>query len=131
MSNKNISVLIVDDNPGFVTRMKVLLGEVDCVDSIHSAGDFDEAVWQLDRNKQDTVLLDINLPGRSGISLLKKIKEEGSACTVIMLSNHSEGYYREQCKKLGAMHFLDKTTEFDLVPSVLTNINLTGTFVLR
>ena len=131
MSNKNISVLIVDDNPGFVTRMKVLLGEVDCVDSIHSAGDFDEAVWQLDRNKQDTVLLDINLPGRSGINLLKKIKEEGSACNVIMLSNHSEGYYREQCKKLGAMHFLDKTTEFDLVPSVLTNINLTGTFVLR
>ncbi len=61
MSNKNISVLIVDDNPGFVKRMKVLLGEVDCVDSIHSAGDFDEALWQLDLNKHDTVLLDIKI----------------------------------------------------------------------
>ncbi len=131
MSNKTISVLIVDDNPGFVTRMKVMLGELDYVGSIHSAGNFDEAVWQLDLNKQDTVLLDITLPGKSGISLLKKIKEGGSACNVIMLSNHSEGYYREQCKKLGAMHFLDKTTEFDLVPSVLTNITLTHTFVLR
>ena len=131
MSNKNISVLIVDDNPGFVKRMKVLLDELDYVDSIHSAGDYDEAVRQLDRNKQDTVLLDINLPGKSGISLLKKIKEGGSACNVIMLSNHSEGYYKEQCKKLGRMHFLDKTTEFDLVPSILTNITINHTYVLK
>jgi DNA-binding NarL/FixJ family response regulator len=120
MSNKNISVLIVDDNPGFVKRMKVLLDELDHVENIYSAGDYDEAVRQLDRNKQDTVLLDINLPGKSGISLLKKIKEGGSACNVIMLSNHSEGYYKEECKKLGALHFLDKTTEFDLVPFFLT-----------
>jgi DNA-binding NarL/FixJ family response regulator len=130
MRNKNISILIVDDNPGFVKRMKVLLDELDYVDSIHSAGDYDEAVRQLDRNKQDTVLLDINLPGKSGISLLKKIKEGGAACHVIMLSNHSEGYYKEQCKKLGAMHFLDKTTEFDLVPSILTNIDINHTHVL-
>ena len=130
MSNKNISVLIVDDNPGFVKRMKVLLYELDYVASIHSAGDYDEAVKQLDRNKLDTVLLDINLPGKSGISLLKKIKEGGSACKVIMLSNHSEGYYKEVCKKLGAVHFLDKTTEFDLVPSILTNITFNHTYVL-
>lgn len=123
MKNKNLSILIVDDNPGFIKRMKVILDELENVDSIHSAGDYEEAVIQLDRNKQDTILLDINLPGKSGISLLKKIKEGEMACKVIMLSNHSEDYYREQCKKLGAIHFLDKTTEFDLVPSILTNIN--------
>lgn len=130
MSNKSISVLIVDDNPGFVQRMKVLLYELEFIQNIHSAGDYDEAVKQLDRNKLDTVLLDINLPGKSGISLLKKIKEGGSACKVIMLSNHSERYYKEECKKLGATHFLDKTTEFDLVPSVLTNITINRTYVL-
>jgi DNA-binding NarL/FixJ family response regulator len=130
MSNKNISVLIVDDNPGFVKRMKILLDELDNVGSIHSAGDYDEAVKQLDRNKQDTVLLDISLPGKSGISLLKKIKESGSACKVIMLSNHSENYYKEQCKKLGATHFLDKTTEFDLVPFILANITINHPYVL-
>lgn len=129
MSNKNISVLIVDDNPGFVKRMKVLLEELEIVESIHSAGDYDEAVKQLDRNKQDTVLLDINLPGKSGITLLKKIMEGGSACQVIMLSNHSDGYYKEQCKRLGAVHFLDKTTEFDLVPSLLTNIDVNHTYL--
>lgn len=130
MNNKNISILIVDDNPGFIKRMKVLLDELENVKSIHSAGDYDEAVMQLDQNKQDTVLLDINLPGKSGISLLKKIKEGDLACKVIMISNHSEDYYKEQCKKLGAAHFLDKTTEFDLVPSILTNIITNHTYVL-
>ncbi|MEP7374436.1 MAG: response regulator [Chitinophagaceae bacterium] len=130
MINKNISILIVDDNPGFVKRMKVLLDELDNVESIHSAGDYDEAVSQLDRNKQDTILLDINLPGKSGISLLKKIKEGGAVCKVIMLSNHSEDYYKEQCKKLGATHFLDKTTEFDQVPSILANVSLKLPYIL-
>jgi DNA-binding NarL/FixJ family response regulator len=128
--NNNISILIVDDNPGFIKRMKVLLDELENVGSIHSAGDYDEAVIQLDRNKHDTVLLDINLPGKSGISLLKKIKEGDLACKVIMISNHSDGYYKEQCKKLGATHFLDKTTEFDLLPSILTNITPNHSYVL-
>jgi len=122
MSNKNISVLIVDDNAGFVQRMKGLLIELDNIVSIHSAGDYDDAVKQLDRNKQDMVLLDINLPGKSGISLLKKIKERDWACKVIMLSNNSGKYYKEKCKRLGALHFLDKTAEFDLVPSILADI---------
>lgn len=130
MKNKNISILIVDDNPGFIKRMKVMLDELENIESIDSAGDYDEAVMQLDRNKQDTVLLDINLPGKSGICLLQKIKEGDLACKVIMISNHSEDYYKEQCKKLGATHFLDKTTEFDLVPSILTNINTNHTYVL-
>jgi len=130
MNSKNISILIVDDNPGFVKRMKALLDGLNNVESIHSAADYDEAVIQLDRNKQDTVLLDINLPGKSGISLLKKIKEEDSSCKVIMISNHSEGYYKEECKKLGALHFLDKTTEFDLVFSILTNITVNNTYGL-
>jgi len=124
MTNRNISVLIVDDNPGFVRRMKVLLNELDNVGSIHSAGNYDEAIKQLDRNKQDTVLLDINLPGKNGISLLRKIKEGGAQCKVIMLSNHAEAYYKEQCKKLGAIHFLDKTTEFELLPSILAGISI-------
>jgi hypothetical protein len=47
-----------------------------------------------------------------------------------MLSNHSEDYYKEQCKKLGATHFLDKTTEFDLVPSILANANLKQPYIL-
>lgn len=119
MNNKNISVLIVDDNAGFVKRMRGMLGELDNVTNIDAAKDYDEAIQVYDRNKQDMILLDINLPGKSGINFLQDIRQKGSDSKVIMLSNHSDDYYRERCKELGALHFLDKTAEFDLVPSIV------------
>jgi DNA-binding NarL/FixJ family response regulator len=130
MSNKNISVLIVDDNPCFVRRMSMLLDELDNVRIVNSAGSYDEAFKELDRNKHDMILLDINLPGKSGINVLRKIKAMDCSCEVIMLSNCTGKYYREQCKKLGALHFLDKTGEFDLVPSIVAAIAVNSPYVL-
>jgi len=129
MQQKDISILMVDDNPSFITRMANLFGELNKSIFIHSAGNYDEALKQLDSRKHDTVLLDINLPGRSGIALLKKIKERNCNCKVIMLSNCSADYYRKQCKKLGAMHFLDKTTDFDIVPSIVADAALSSPYV--
>ena len=120
MHSKEISILIVDDNLHFVHRMASLFGEVNNRIQIYSAGSYEEALKQLDTRKHDTVLLDINLPDRNGIALLKKIVERNCQCKVIMLSNNAAEYYRKQCKKLGAIHFLDKTNEFHLAPSIVT-----------
>jgi DNA-binding NarL/FixJ family response regulator len=119
---RNVSVLIVDDNPGFVQRMSGLLGEIEAVNGIYSAGNYDDAIKLIDQQIHDMVLLDINLPGKNGISLLEQLKERGRASGVIMLSNHSGIYYRNKCKKLGARHFLDKTTEFEKVPCIINEL---------
>jgi len=121
MRLKDISILIVDDNRHFIQRMASLFGELNDRIRIYSAGSYEEALIQLDTRKHDTVLLDINLPDRNGIALLKKIVERNCKCKVIMLSNNAAEYYRKQCKKLGAIHFLDKTTEFHLAPSIVTD----------
>jgi DNA-binding NarL/FixJ family response regulator len=98
MIKSKISILIVDDNVNFVGRYELL-----------------------DRNP-DIILLDIQLPGKNGISLLKGIKEMTDTCKVVMLSNHTSEHYRDQCTKLGAAHFLDKTSEFELVPRVVREL---------
>jgi DNA-binding NarL/FixJ family response regulator len=116
-----ISILIVDDNPHFIQRMVSLFGEYSNKVHVYTAGHYDDALKQLDARKHDTVLLDINLPGQNGIALLKKILERNCQCKVIVISNNSSDYYRRQCEKLGAIHFLDKTTEFHLAPSIVTN----------
>lgn len=113
---------MIDDSPGFVQRMSVLLDEMNNIISIHSAGNYEEALKLFCQNKHDLVLLDINLPGKNGISLLKQLKETGCTSDVIVLSNHSGSYYRKKCKKLGAAHFLDKTSEFENVPTVINEI---------
>lgn len=118
-----LSVLIVDDNEEFVHRMIDLLIDVDNISSIQTANDYNEAFRMLDSKVHDVVLLDISLPGKSGIHLLQKIQELGWNCNVIMITNSSASYYKQQCLKLGVTHFLDKTNEFDKVPMIITSFS--------
>ena len=112
-------ILIVDDNQNFVDRMIELLKEAGNTSDIHIASDFDEARRMLSEVAPDIVLLDINLPGKNGIDLLRLIKKSDANCEVIMITNHADDYYREQCFELGAKHFLDKSNDFAQVPGLI------------
>jgi len=103
----------------FVDRMIGLLREVANVGDIHTAADYDEARRMLAEEEPQIVLLDINLPGKNGIELLKMIKKNSPECEVIMITNHADDYYREQCHELGAKYFLDKSNDFALVPAII------------
>lgn len=112
-------ILIVDDNLNFVDRMIELLKEAGNTSDIHIASDYDEARRMLAEIDPDIVLLDINLPGKNGIDLLRLIRKNTANCEVIMITNHADDYYREQCYELGAKHFLDKSNDFALVPGII------------
>lgn len=123
-------LLIVDDNMNFVDRMISLLKESGFVKEIMVAGNYDEAGKVLIMENPEIVLLDINLPGKNGIEFLKLIRKNNISCEVIMITNHTDEYYRQQCQELGARHFLDKSNDFGLVPSIISQyenrINRTG-----
>jgi len=114
-------ILIVDDNVFFIERMLDLLSEITRRINIQFANDFDEGKRIFIRESPDFVLLDINLPGRNGIELLKFIKHSDKECEVIMISNHADEYYRTQCIESGARYFLDKSNEFMLVSGIITS----------
>ena len=86
---------------------------------INVAADFDEANRILESQKHNLVILDINLPGKNGIELLKQIKSSDHPCEVIMLTNHADDFYRQQCISLGAKYFLDKSQDFFIVPHIV------------
>ena len=113
---------MVDDNMGFVERMKGLLDEISQIGYINVASDYNEASMYVSEDKPDIVLLDINLPGKNGIEILKRIRISGHQCKVIMLTNHADEYYRQQCKELGADFFLDKSNDFAKVPEIISKI---------
>ncbi len=117
---KGLTILIVDDNMNFVNRMIGMLEELENISEINVAENFDEAARMLLLQTPDIALLDINLPGKNGLSLLKKIRQTLPECKAIMITNHADEYYRQQCKELGADYFLDKTIEFGLVPGIIS-----------
>lgn len=114
------TVLIVDDNMNFVDRMIGLLDET-TIENIIVASDYDEARKVLAHEEPNIALLDINLPGKNGIELLKLIRSSNKPCEVIMITNHADDYYRQQCFDLGAKHFLDKSNDFAQVPGIIRN----------
>lgn len=113
-------VLIVDDSEQIRERLAAMLAESTQIRIVGQAGSGAEALESMRRRMPDTVILDIRLPGRNGIELLKEIKASYPDVTVIMLTNYDYGRYRQQCKRLGADYFLNKTLEFEkIVDSIM------------
>ena len=112
-------LLIVDDNVNFISRMIGLLENVVADKEICVANNFDEAISFFEDTDPDIILLDINMPGKNGMDLLKYINQKKMHAQVIMLTNHAEDYYRQQCFELGAKLFLDKSNDFALVPGIM------------
>jgi two-component system chemotaxis response regulator CheY len=117
-------ILIVDDNMNFVDRMISLLQETDLPRQIFSANNYNEARRMLEEVSPDIILLDINLPGKSGIEILKWIRLTNISAVILMLTNHADAYYRQQCMDLGADYFLDKSEDFGLVPAIINKLSM-------
>ena len=112
-------VLIVDDSKQVRERLISILSEYPQVRIVEQAGNGKEALDALGEQKPDTVVLDIRLPGKSGIQLLGDIKAAHPEITVIMLTNYDFEQYRKQCIQMGADYFFNKTLEFEKVVNVL------------
>ena len=115
------NVLIVDDSNLIVQRLKEMLEELQTVDEILYAYNFSDAVSILTQTTPSIILLDINLPDTSGIELLRMVKQKYPTIMVTMVTNQSNSYYRDLCKKLGADYFVDKSTAFDIIPGIITS----------
>lgn len=113
--------MIVDDSPIIIERVIESLKEHESVKNILTATDYKSAVESLNNHVPGFILLDIQLPGKSGIELLKYIMKEYPLVKVIMFSNLLDDNYIKVCRKIGAKYFIDKSKDFDLIPSMLKN----------
>ena len=114
-------VLVVEDSLIIVKRIWALLMEVDGITMITHAKDGNEALLLAEQIKPDVILLDIKIPGKSGVDVLPLLKARTNA-KVIMLTNYSDQYYRNLCSRLGADFFLDKSQEFDKIKYILCTL---------
>jgi len=88
------------------------------------AGSYAEGIKLLDERQPDIVLLDINLPGKSGIDMLRLIRQRRPEINVIMITTRLPNIIKKVCAALGAKHFFDKSNEFEQVPEIIMNFQL-------
>jgi DNA-binding NtrC family response regulator len=80
----NATVLVVDDEPGMLNFLKKSL--TPRVGQVFAAADAESAQALLQKHRFDLVVLDISLPGKSGIELLREMRDSGNACEVVLIT---------------------------------------------
>jgi two-component system, NarL family, invasion response regulator UvrY len=104
----SLKVLIIDDHPlvrrGLMETIQEEFANAEVGQASDSQGGI-ESVW---RESWDVILLDIAMPGRSGLDILKEIKQERPKTPVLILSTYSEDQFAIRALKSGADGYLTK-----------------------
>ncbi len=101
-------ILIVDDHSFLRRGIREILLEQGGVSEVGEAEDGGEAMRQLRNAPWDLVLLDLNLPGRRGVDVLKEIKQAHPEVAVLIVSSHPEEQYAVRLIRSGAHGYLTK-----------------------
>ncbi|MDX1914272.1 MAG: response regulator transcription factor [Methylophilus sp.] len=108
MKNNKIRVIVVDDHAILRSGIKQILAATDDIEVVAEAENAAEAIKFGKEIKADVMLLDISLPDRSGIDVLKYIKRDNQHLAVLMLSMYMEDQYAVRALKSGASGYLCK-----------------------
>lgn len=122
-----LTVHIVDDSDVMRERLSELVSDIAGIELTGQSGNPFDALERIKSEHPDIVILDIRLPGKSGIEVLKDIKQESPAPIVIMITNYPYRQYRQGCMSAGADYFFSKIDEFEMIGQALRRISRSGT----
>jgi two-component system response regulator DevR len=124
-NHRPTQVFIVDDSASIRLRLTQFLKSTAGVEVVGEAGSASEAIAGIVRSRPDSVLLDLNLMGSTGLDVMRKTRLAVPDTIFIVLTNHFEPQYREASFEAGARYFLDKSCDLHKVPDVIAEIAAT------
>lgn len=123
MSSTHLKILIVDDTDIVAERLYKMIIDIDSVDTVFKSNSYNQAVELINKQLPDIILLDIQLPVKNGIALLKFVKENYPAIKTIIVTNNASSNYKLICESIGADFFIDKSAEFEKIPFIINRIS--------
>jgi DNA-binding NarL/FixJ family response regulator len=114
-----MNVLIADDHANVRRGLRELLVDSFPDAQFSEASDGNEVLSILVVSQPDVLLLDINMPGRSGFEVLKDVKHTYPMLPVIMVSVQAESQYALRCLRAGAAEYVNKNSvSEELAPAI-------------
>ena len=106
MAEPKPTVFIVDDDQGVRDSVKILMHSISIESEVFSSAD--DFLRQYDPKRAGCLVLDVRMPGMSGIELQKRLTELGSTLPIIFLTAHGDVPMAVEAVKAGAMDFVQK-----------------------
>ena len=103
-----LRLLIADDHALVRHGLRQIVAETDDLEVVAEAPNGNEALRLLREHEVDVVLLDVTMPDRNGIDVLKQIRREFGKLPVLLLTMHSEDEFGVRALKAGASGYLTK-----------------------
>jgi len=105
-----IRVYLVDDQTMIRSALKKLLDATEIIEVVGDQGDARLAVEEIPQIRPDVVLLDITMPGLSGLDAIRLIRKSSPKTKVVMLTHHEGHTFVEQALQSGAEGYLSKSS---------------------
>lgn len=124
-----IKILIADDHAILRAGLKHLLSETEDIVVTGEAGNGTDALALVRSGTWDAIVLDMTMPGKSGIELIKQIKAENPRLPILVLSMHKEDLYAVRALKAGASGYLCKDNAEDQLEQAIRKIATGGRYI--
>jgi DNA-binding NarL/FixJ family response regulator len=124
-----IEILIADDHAIVREGLKQIVADTSDMIVIDEASDGHEVLALLSKNNYDVVVLDMAMPGLTGLDILKQIKRETPKLPVLILSVHPEEQYAVRALKAGASGYLTKESAPDELITAIRKVSMGGKYI--
>jgi DNA-binding NarL/FixJ family response regulator len=124
-----IRVVLADDHKMVRAGLKEILADTGDMDVVGEATNGLEVMARVREMPFDVLVLDMSMPGRSGIELIRQVKAEKPALRILVLSMHSEEQYAVRALKAGASGYLTKEGAADELVAAIRRIAGGGAYV--
>jgi two-component system response regulator NreC len=123
------SVVLVDDHHVVRSGLRLLLDGQEDIDVVGEAGNAKDAVFRARALKPDVILLDVVMPGESGIEVLPKLLKESPGTKVLVLSMQDDPSYVREAFAAGASGYVLKEAADEEVVSAVREVAAGGNYV--
>ena len=124
-----IRVLLADDHAIVRTGLKEILAGTGDIAVTDEAGNGQDVLTKVRSADYDVLVMDMSMPGRSGIELIKQVKKEKPKLRVLVLSMHSEEQYAVRSLQAGASGYLTKDSAADQLVAAIRRVAGGGAYV--
>ena len=124
-----LKILIADDHPIVREGLKQILADEPDMEIVGEAGNGQGVVDFMWHNECDVVLLDISMPGRGGLDVIKELKQERPKLAILILSMHPEDQFAVRALRAGASGYLTKASASDELVKAVRKVSVGGKYI--
>ena len=127
-TKEKIKVIIADDHPLFRRGLKNAFSETPDIEVVDEAENGDDLLKKISGSNLNVILMDVAMPGKTGLDLLKQLRDEQPKLPILVLTVYPEEHYAVRYFKAGASGFITKESSTDQIYAAVRKVANGGKF---